>query len=83
MDGFPGRLRLGPAHVGVRVEDLALEIGIIHRVKIHDAEFADAGRGEVHGDGRAEPARADAQDAGGVIFFCPASPTSGRIKCRE
>jgi len=30
---------------------LPLEIGVIHGVEIHDAEFADAGGGEVHGDG--------------------------------
>ena len=61
--------RLGPAHVGVGVQNLALEIGIIHRVEIHDAEFADAGGGEVHGDGRAEAAGADAQDAGALDFL--------------
>jgi hypothetical protein len=38
VNGFLGRLRLGPAHVGVRVQNLALEIGIIHGVEIHDAE---------------------------------------------
>ena len=38
---------------------------------------------QVHGDGRAEPAGADAQHAGERIFFWPSSPTSGRIKCRE
>ena len=60
---------LGPAHVGVRVENLPLQIGIIHRVEIHDAELADAGGGEIHGDGRAEAARADAQDAGAFDFL--------------
>ena len=59
----------GPAHVGVRVQNLALQVGIIHGVEIHDAEFADAGGGEIHGDGRAETARADAQDAGGLDFL--------------
>ena len=63
-----GGLGLGPADVRGAVEDLALEVGEIHRVEIHDAELADAGGGEIHGDGRAEPARADAQDAGGSEF---------------
>ena len=69
VNGFLGRLRLGPAHVRVRVQDLALQVGIIHGVEIHDADFADAGGGEVHGDGRAEAARADAQHAGGADFL--------------
>ena len=70
-DGFLGGLRLGAAHVGVRVENLALQIGIIHGVEIHDADLADARRGEIHGDGRAEAARADAQDAGGFDLLLP------------
>ena len=70
-DGFLGGFRLGPAHVGVGVENLPLQIGIIHGVEIHDADLADARRGEIHGDGRAEPARADAQDAGGFDLLLP------------
>ena len=64
-DRFLRGFGLGAAHVRVRVEDLALQIGKIHGVEIHDADFADAGGGEIHGDGRAETARADAQHAGG------------------
>ena len=70
-DGFLRRLGLGPADVRVRVENLALQIGIIHGVEIHDADLADARGGEIHGDGRAEAARADAQDAGGFDFLLP------------
>ena len=73
-DGFLGGLRLGPADVGVRVENLPLQVGEIHGVEIHDAELADARGGEIHGDGRAEPARADAQDAGGVDLLLPGQP---------
>ena len=69
VDGFLGGLGLGAAHVRVRVEDLPLQIGKIHGVEIHDADLADAGGGEIHGDGRAEAARADAQDAGGLDFL--------------
>ena len=35
VNGFLGGLRLGAANVGIRVQDLALEIGIIHGVEIH------------------------------------------------
>jgi hypothetical protein len=51
------------------MENLALEIGIINRVEINDADLADARRGEVHGNGRAQPACANAQDAGGFDPF--------------
>src|SRR5262249_39377325 len=69
VDGFLRRLRLGPADVGVRVQDLALEIRVIDAVEIDDAEFADAGGGEIHGNGRAESAGADAENARGADFL--------------
>src|SRR5208282_5091667 len=68
-NGFLRGLRLGPAHVGVGVQNLALEVGIIHGIEIDDAYLADAGGGEVHGDWRAEAAGADAQDAGALDFL--------------
>ena len=61
----------GASDVIGAVNNLALQIGKIDRVKIDDANFADAGRGQVHGDGGAEAARADADDAGGANFFLP------------
>jgi len=48
------------------VKNLPLQIGIIH-----GADLADARRDEIHGDGRTEPARADAQDAGGLNLLLP------------
>jgi len=65
------------------VQDLPLQIGVIHRVKIHDADFADAGRRQVHGDGRAQPARADAKDAGGLDAFLPGQPDFRQNQVRE
>ncbi len=78
VDGFLGGLRLGPADVGVRVQNLALEVGVIHGIEIHDADFADAGGGEIHGDGRAEAAGADAQDAGALDFLLACQPDFGQ-----
>src|SRR5207249_6772117 len=69
VDGFLDRLRFGPADVGVGVKNLALEIGEIDGVEINNAEFADAGGGQIHGDGRAESSRANAQDTGGTDFL--------------
>jgi hypothetical protein len=46
------------------MEDLPLEIRIIDRVKVDDTESADPRGSQVHGDGRTQPARSDAQDGG-------------------
>ncbi len=75
---FLGRLGLRAAHVRVRVENLPLQIGIIHGVEIHDADLADAGGGEIHGDGRAKAARTDAQDAGGFDLLLPGQTDFGQ-----
>ena len=56
-----GDLRLAEA-VG-RVHDLALEVRLVDDVGVDDAERADAGGREVERRRRAEPARADEQDA--------------------
>jgi hypothetical protein len=57
------------ADVRCAVNDLALEIGKVNGVEIDDADFADTGGGQVHRNGRAESAGADADDAGGADFF--------------
>src|SRR5262249_17010869 len=45
------------------VQDLALEVGVIDRVEIDEADAADTRRGEVKPERRAEPAGADEQHA--------------------
>ena len=54
-----GRLDLRTTDVGVREQDLPLEVARVHAVEIDDAERADPGRGEIQGDRRAEPSRPD------------------------
>ena len=44
-----GGFELGPAHVGCRVQHLALQIAEVDDVEIHDAEATDAGGGKVEG----------------------------------
>jgi len=51
------------------VEDLALEIGEIDGIAIHQPHASDARGGEVKGDGRAEAAGADAEHAGSLEPF--------------
>ena len=80
VDGFRGGLGLGPADIRGAVEDLALEVGEVHGVEVHDAELADAGGGEIHRDGRAEPARSDAEHAGGANFPLALQPDFGQTQ---
>ena len=59
-----GRLRLGLPDVGLPVDDLALEVGLVDLVELRDADRPDAGRGEVEQRGAAEAAGADDQHLG-------------------
>src|SRR5439155_1123487 len=61
-----GRRQLRTADVRRPVQDLALQVAEVDDVEVHQAERADAGGGEIHRRGRAEPAGADAQDLGGL-----------------
>src|SRR5262249_8916005 len=56
------RLDLGLAEAFRRVDDLALQVGLVDDVGVDDAESADARRGEVERSRRAEAAGADQQD---------------------
>jgi hypothetical protein len=61
LDGVTRALGLRPADVGLPVDDLALQVGLVDRVELDDAERADAGRGEVHENRRAEATGADSE----------------------
>ena len=75
-------VELRPADVGGAVDDLPLEVGDIDHVEVDDADAADAGRGQVEAERRAEAAGADQQHADALSFRCPSSPTSGMMRCR-
>src|SRR6266540_3002154 len=63
-DLVAGALQLGPADVGGAVDDLALQVGGVDLIEVHQADVAYSGRGQVHRVGRAEAAGADQQDVG-------------------
>ena len=63
-DPAGGRFHLGRADVGGAVQDLALQVGEIHRVGVGDAEHAHSGRRQVQGRRRSQSAGADDQDLG-------------------
>jgi hypothetical protein len=46
------------------VDDLALQVGLVHHVEVDDAKRADTRRGQVHQRRGPEPASADDQDLG-------------------
>ena len=56
VDRLPGRLRLRLADVALPVDDLALQVRLVDRVEVDDAQRADAGRRQVQQRRRAEPA---------------------------
>jgi hypothetical protein len=65
------------------VDDLALQVRLVHDVEVHDAEGADTGGGQVEQRGRAQAAGTDDQDLAFFSRFWPVMPTSGMIRCRE
>ena len=56
---FAAASTFGVADVGHREQQLALQVGEVDRVRIHERDRAHAGRGEELRDRVAEPARAD------------------------
>ena len=64
VEGILGRHYFGTAHVVVVMQDLALEVGDLHHVEVHDADGAHAGEGQIDGGGRSQAAGADYQDLG-------------------
>ena len=48
------------------MEDLALEVGEVDAIVIDETDFADAGGGEIHRDGRAETSGPEAEDTRGL-----------------
>ena len=60
-DTVARRLRLGTADVGLAVDDLALQVGLIDGVVVDDPEGPDTGRREVHEGRRTEATGADAE----------------------
>ena len=61
-----GGIDLLAADVLGEVDHLALQVGEIDDVEIHQADVADAGRGEIEAERCAEAAGADQQDFGGL-----------------
>ena len=77
LDRPARRLRLGVAELGGGVQYLALEVGRIDPVVVDDPNPADAGRREIERGRRAEPTRADQEDARLEQPLLPSTPTSG------
>ena len=64
-----GGFEFGASLVLGAEEDLALQVREFDAVRVDEAEGADAGGGEVEGDGGAETACSDAEDSSCFEFF--------------
>ena len=70
-------LRLRPPDVGLAVDDLPLQVGLVHDVEFDDADGADARGGQVQQGGRTEPTGADHQHPSVLEPFLPVHPEVG------
>ena len=77
MDGRLGGLGLGPADVGVGVDDLAVQVGQVDDVGVDDTDGADTSGRQVEQGRRPEAAGADDQDPGGGEAFLAVPPDVG------
>ncbi len=59
-----GALCLGPADIGLTVDDLPLQVRFVDHVELDDPDGADAGRGQVQQCRRSQPAGSDDQHFG-------------------
>ena len=66
-----GGIDLVAAHVLGGVDHLALEVGEVDHVEIHEPDLADASRGQVEAERSAEAAGAHQQHLGGFQFLLP------------
>ena len=66
LDGIPRTVDFFAADIGGSMENLALKVRKIDGVKIHKSDSADARGCQIQGNGGAEAAGADAEDAGSL-----------------
>ena len=64
QDAVARALGLGATDIALAVDDLTLQVALVHGVELDDAERADARGGEVEKGGAPEPSRPDAQHPG-------------------
>lgn len=80
-DRIAGTLGLGPTDVGLAVDDLTLQVGLVDDIELDDADRADTGGGEIEQRRRAESTGTDDEHLGVLEAFLPVHPTSGMIRC--
>ncbi|SLF00733.1 Uncharacterised protein [Mycobacteroides abscessus subsp. massiliense] len=64
-------LRLGPADIGLAVDDLALQVGLVDHIELDDADGADTRSGQVQQRRGSQPAGADDEHLGVLEAFLP------------
>ena len=83
QERLPCTLGLGPSSIGGAMKDLTLEIAHLHPVGIDDAQRPDASGGEMRAAGEPRPPAPSSSTRAESSRACPASPTSGRVRCRR
>ena len=71
MDGISGGLPFESTHIRLPVNDLPLEVGLLHRVELHDAKSPHASGRQVHESRAAQSTGADAQHFGVLQTLLP------------
>ena len=71
VQAFDRGVELGTADIRVAVQQLPVQVRFVDDVEVDQAEAADARRGQIHADRRAEPAGADHQHLGLLEFQLP------------
>ena len=78
LDAVARRVELALADRARAVKHLALQVRGIHDIEVHEAERADAGRGEIERGGRAEPAHTNEQHARALELLLSLEPDFGK-----
>jgi hypothetical protein len=71
FDLLVGALYLGTPHVGGAVDDLTLQVRLIHNVEVHDPDGPYARRREVERERAPEPTGSHGEDLGGLELLLP------------
>ena len=72
--------RLGPADVGLAVDDLALQVGLVDHVELDDADVPTPAAARYSSAGEPSPPAPITSTRAFLSRFCPSIPTSGMIR---
>src|SRR5216684_3067300 len=77
LDAVPGGLCLRAPHIGLAVDDLPLQVGLVHDIEVDDTQRANPGRSQVQQRRRSKTARSHTQHLGVLQALLPGHPHVG------